>query len=74
MNDIQALITFIKNGGDINQIVNQLANNNPMIKKLLQISKGNPQAIETFTRNVCKEKGIDFDKEYNEFINQIKNI
>lgn len=71
--NIEQLVNFINNGGNINQIVQQMANANPMINNVLQASKNNPQAIENFVKNICQEKGIDFDKEYNEFKEKLKN-
>lgn len=71
--NIEQLVNFINNGGNINQIVQQMANANPMINNVLQASKSNPQAIENFVKNICQEKGIDFDKEYNEFKEKLKN-
>ena len=71
--NIEQLVNFINNGGNINQIVQQMANANPMINNVLQASKSNPQAIENIIKNICQEKGIDFDKEYNEFKEKLKN-
>lgn len=46
---------------------------NPMISNLMNIYKGgNQNAIETFARNVCQERGIDFEKEFTNFIKQLK--
>lgn len=48
-------------------------NSNPMINNLLQIAqKGDKKEIENFARNICKEKGIDFDKEFSNFMKQIR--
>ena len=48
-------------------------NQNPMIGQLMQMAKnGNPQEVETFARNICKERGMDFDKSFAEFMKQIK--
>lgn len=71
--NMEELINFINNGGSINQIVQQMANTNPMINNLLQMSKNNPQAIENFVKNVCQERGIDFDKEYSNFKDKLKS-
>lgn len=71
--NIEQLVNFINNGGNINQIVQQMANANPMINNVLQASKNNPQAIENFVKNICQERGINFDKEYNEFKEKLKN-
>ena len=71
--NLQELINFFNNGGNVNQIIQQMANANPMINNLLQSSKNNPQAIENFVKNICQERGINFDKEYNEFKEKLKN-
>ena len=46
---------------------------NPIAIQLMQMAKnGNPQEVETFARNICKERGMDFDKSFAEFMKQIK--
>lgn len=47
------------------------AMNNPIYGNLLQMAKdGRTQEIETFARNLAKEQGIDFDKEFSKFKKQ----
>lgn len=49
------------------------SNNNPMIKNLVEMAeKGDRQGIENFARNLMKEQGKDFDKEFGDFINNFK--
>ena len=44
---------------------------NPMMKNTIQMAQqGNIQGIEQMARNLCKEKGIDFDKAFSDFKNQ----
>lgn len=44
----------------------------PMMSQLMQMAKnGNTKQIEQFARNVCKERGMDFDKSFSEFMKQI---
>lgn len=72
MNIIQLLKT-IKNP---RQIVQQFMNNNqnPMFNNLMQLAnKGDTQSIENFARNMMKEQGRDFDKEFNKFMNIVKS-
>lgn len=53
-------------------IINRL-NNNPMFKDLIQkAQKGDKQGVENFARNICKERGIDFDKEFSAFMSNFK--
>lgn len=55
------------------QMVAKMGNSNPMINYLIQMGQsGNSKGVENFARNVCKEKGIDFDKEFSNFMQQIK--
>lgn len=48
-------------------------NSNPMMEQLMQMAKsGNTKEVETFARNVFKQQGRDFDKEFSNFMRQIK--
>jgi hypothetical protein len=41
---------------------------NPIMNNLLTMAKENRAAdIESFARNLAKEQGIDFDKEFSQF-------
>ena len=62
----------MKNGGNPQQMVlsmlEQQTENNPFAANLLQLAKGNKSGeIEQIARNLAKEKGIDFDTEFNNF-------
>ena len=54
-------------------VMNMLKQNkNPMAVQLMQMVKnGNTNQIEQFARNICKERGMDFDKSFSEFMKQI---
>lgn len=57
-------------------IINIYLKNNPnaMINKLVEMAKNNNQeGVEQFARNLMKEKGYDFDKEYKTFISQFNS-
>lgn len=48
-------------------------NTNPIFANLTQMmEKGDNKGIEQFARNICKEKNIDFDKQFGEFMNNFK--
>ena len=48
-------------------------NQNPIIGQLMNLAKtGDSKQIESFARNICKERSIDFDKEFADFMKQIK--
>ena len=42
---------------------------NPILNNLISLE---PSKIESFARNFCKEKGVDFDKEFNEFMQRMR--
>lgn len=53
-------------------MINKLSNN-PVFKDLLiKAQKGDKQGVENFARNICKERGIDFDKEFASFMKNFK--
>lgn len=48
-------------------------NTNPIIKDLVQKAQsGDTKSVEQFARNMCKEKGVDFDKEFTKFMSNFK--
>lgn len=70
------LIQMIKSGKNPQQLMlsllEQRAKENPMFNNLYQMAKSNDEkGIETFARNLAKERGIDFDKEFNAFKKQL---
>ena len=54
-------------------VMNMLGQNqNPMGMQLINLAKtGDKTQIENFARNICKERGMDFDKQFAEFMKQI---
>lgn len=74
VNPIQ-LIQMIKSGRNPQQlmlsILEQQSQNNPMYQNLMMLAKNNRTSdIEQIARNLAKERGIDFDKEFNAFRRQ----
>ena len=63
-------------GGNPQQMVMKMMNNpqmanNPIAKNMFNMAKnGDLQGIEEMGRNIAKERGIDFDKAFNDFKNQ----
>ena len=77
MNPMQMLQMLMKKGNNPQQMAEQMmqsmGGNNPMLSNLIQMAKdGNNQNIEQFARNICKLKGIDFDKEFSSFMSNFK--
>lgn len=70
MNPIQ-LMQMLKRGNPqsfVFQMLEQNAQNNPFFANILQLARNNKTTeIEQIAMNMCKEKGIDFNKEFNSF-------
>lgn len=48
-------------------------NSNPMLSNLIDMANNNEtEKLEQFARNICKEKNIDFDKDFADFMNNFK--
>lgn len=67
------IIQMIRSGKNPQQIMINIleegvASSNPIAANLLDMAKNNRTAdIERVARNLCAERGIDFDKEFNNF-------
>lgn len=75
MNPIETIKKFLEKKMHPQQIATSFVgkNGNPIFQNLIEMAKsGNQQGIETFARNICKEKGIDFDKEFSNFVDILK--
>lgn len=73
MNPMLLLQNFIGKGMSPQQMLGKMNIQNPMINNLIGMAKsGNPKGVENFARNLFKEKGRDFDKEFAEFRNNFK--
>ena len=55
-------------------VINMLGQNQtPIGAQLMNLAKtGDKTQIENFARNICKERNIDFDKQFAEFMKQIR--
>lgn len=72
-NPIQ-IMNIMKNKSPQETIISIIGNQNPIINNLMKLAKsGNKSEIEDIARNMCKEKGIDFDKEFPSFMENFKN-
>lgn len=75
MNPMMMLKTLINGKKDPQSIISTMmnGNNNPMLQNVLNMAKnGDTKGVEDFARNLFKEQGRDFDKEYQDFMNSMK--
>lgn len=78
-NNMMDFIRIVKNGNPqefvINMLRQNMANGNPIAGNLIQmINSNDARGIEQVARNIAKEKGIDFDKEFNSFKQMFRNF
>lgn len=73
MNPMQMLQSFITKGLSPQKIAEQMVGNNPMMTNLIKMADaGDTEGVEKVARNMFKEKGRDFDKEFSEFRSKFK--
>lgn len=71
-------VQMVKNGNPEEIVLNILQENvaqgNPIAGSLIQmINAKDSQGIERIARNVARERGIDFDREFNSFKQMFRN-
>ena len=72
MNPFEMLKNMTIRGMTPKGMVKAMAGNNPMINNLINmVEKGDNKSAETFVRNVLKERGYDYDKEYERMKNTL---
>ena len=72
MMNFQQMIQFIKAGNNPEQFIMMMlqngAKNNPVFTNILQLAQNkNYKGVENVVKNLAKQRGIDFDKEFNNF-------
>lgn len=59
--------TFVMN------MIKQQMPNNPFMNNLIDMANnGNTKGLEEVARNMLREKGLDYDKEFNNFMSNFK--
>lgn len=71
-NNMMQFMGMLKNGGNPEQMMMSMlengAQNNPIMQNLFILAKNkDSKQIEQVARNMAKERGLDFDKEFNSF-------
>lgn len=73
-NPILMIKEFMKQGNPQQLVERMVMNNtNPMLKELVQKAQnGDTKGVEEFARNLYKQQGRDFDKEFSEFMSNFQ--
>ena len=75
MNNSMEMIKTIMSNKNPQQVIQNMisSNTNPMLNNLINMAQnGDTKGVENFARNMFKEKGRDFDKEFSEFMSNFK--
>ncbi len=67
-------LSMVKSGQNPQQMMLNVLQqgNNPMSQNLFNLAKqGNTAQIEQIARNLCAQRGMDFDREFNSFKQQL---
>ena len=73
MNPMDLIKMYMSQGLTPKTVVEKMGMNNPIINNLITMAQnGDTQGVENFARNIMKEKGRDFDKEFYNFKNNFK--
>lgn len=70
------LLKMMQNRNPKDLVMNMVQNNmpnNPIINNMLNLANnGDKSGVETVARNLFRERGIDFDKEFTSFMSNFK--
>ena len=73
MNPMNFIKQYITQGLTPQNILSKMNVNNPILNNVMNMAKnGDTKGVETFARNICKQKGLDFDIEFNKFKANLK--
>lgn len=62
-NPVMQLVNSLKNGGNPNDLVNNILANHPQRQQLMQIIGGkNPEQLMQVAENMCKERGTTIEE------------
>lgn len=73
LNNPMQIIGMLQNANNPMALIQQLFSGNPQYRQVMQIVQGkNPQQLEQYVRNICKNQNIDIAQLGNQFGLNIK--
>lgn len=73
MNNVELIKNFMTKGMTPKGIAMQMMGNNPIFANLINMAEtGNNKGVESFARNMLKEKNLNFDEELANFKKNFK--
>lgn len=73
MNPVNIIKQYMMKGFTPKGILQQMNINNPILSNVIGMAQnGDTKGVENFARNICKQRGLDFDTEFSKFKNTLK--
>lgn len=73
MNPINMIKQYMLQGLTPKGILSKMSVNNPILNNVIAMAQnGDTKGVENFARNICKQKGLDFDTEFSKFKDTLK--
>lgn len=73
MNPMNMIKNYMMKGLTPKNIVQQMVGNNPILMNVVQMAeKGDTAGVEKFARNICAQRGLDFDEQLASLKNRFK--
>ena len=73
MNPMNVIKQYMMQGLTPQNILSKLSINNPILNNVIKMAQnGDTKGVEAFARNICEQKGLNFDTEFNKFKNTLK--
>jgi len=73
MNPVNFIKQYLTQGLTPKGILSKMNINNPILSNVIDMAqKGDTAGVENFARNICKQRGIDFDTEFGKFKDTLK--
>ena len=73
MNSLNAIKQYMLQGLTPKGILQRMNIQNPILGNVISMAQnGDTKGVENFARNICKQRGLDFDSEFEKFKNTLK--
>lgn len=67
-NQFTQMMQFVNMMKNPNQAIDSLMQNNPMMKRAMEMSNGrSPEQIQQVCRNICEQRGLNYDQMLQQF-------
>lgn len=73
MNPVNIIKQYMMKGFTPKGILQQMNISNPILSNIIGMAQnGDTKGVENFARNICKQRGLDFDTEFSKFKNTLQ--